>query len=642
MIKQIFFIGFSFLFYGPLLAGEGEYAVSKIPAALLKNTNAIKRMEKISFEIVNTGEAILKKKYAITIMNENGDRQAGFVEYYDKLHEIKNIEGTLYDAGGKELKRLKNRQIIDATGMDDNNLVDDNRRKFHHFFHKVYPYTIEYEVEIKYNGTLFFPLWLPREDENFSVEQSNISIIFPADYVVRYKAFNYKGEPVTTVMEKNRKMITWEAKELPAMEDEYASPNWFDMNIAVLFGPTAFEIEKYKGNMNSWQDFGKFVYSLKEGRDQLPDNIKQIVHQVAGNITDPKEKIAKLYEYMQHNTRYISIQLGIGGWQPFDAKYVASKSYGDCKALSNYMYSILKEAGINSFYTLIKAGRNASEVIPDFPAQQFNHVILCVPLQKDTVWLECTSQTLPSGYLGEFTGNRYALLVDENGGHLVRTPLYGLNENLQLRKIKAVLNTEGTLDVNAATHYAGLQQDNIHGLINNLSKDKVKEYLHEQLDFATYEISKFTYKEEKSSLPAIDEVLDITVSSYATITGKRLFIVPNVMTRNSRKLPADEERKYDMVFTIDYRDVDSVEISLPEGYDPESVPRDISLNTKFGKYSSSVKLSGSKLFYYRSIERYAGRFPAKDYGELVKFYEATYKADRNKVVLVKNEGTKGF
>ena len=83
-----------------------------------------------------------------------------------------------------------------------------------------------------------------------------------------------------------------------------------------------------------------------------------------------------------------------------------------------------------------------------------------------------------------------------------------------------------------------MQQDDIHGLINNLSKDKVKEYLHEQLDFATYDISNFNYKEEKNSLPVINESLDITVSNYATITGKRLFIVPNVMTRSSGKLAA--------------------------------------------------------------------------------------------------------
>ena len=104
----------------------------------------------------------------------------------------------------------------------------------------------------------------------------------------------------------------------------------------------------------------------------------------------------------------------------------------------------------------------------------------------------------------------------------------------------------------------------------------------------------------------------------------------------------DEERKYDLVFNIDYRDVDSVEITLPEGFAPELIPQDVSISSKFGKYYCSVKLTGNKLLYFRKIERYAGRYPAQEYTDLVKFYEATYKADRNKVVLVKQEGTKGF
>jgi Domain of Unknown Function with PDB structure (DUF3857)/Transglutaminase-like superfamily len=618
-----------------LLAGEGDYNVAKIPDALKKNAHVVKRMEKIRFEILSSGEAVLYKKYALTILDANGDDHAGFMEYYDKLHEIKNIEGTLYDANGTELKKLKNKQIIDLTGSDDDNLTDDHRRKYHNFYYKVYPYTVQYEMEIKYNGTLFFPVWMPTEAENYSVEQSSISIASPLDYHVRYKTFNYTGEPVLST-EKDKKVMTWQVSGLPAIEDEYASPSWVEMNTVVLFGPTEFEIQNYKGSMTTWEDFGKFVYSLKQGRDVLPENIKKTVHDLTDHINDPKEKITKLYQFLQKNTRYISIQLGIGGWQPFDAKYVATKAYGDCKALSNYMYSLLKEAGIQSSYTLVKAGRNANKVMADFPSQQFNHVILCVPLQKDTVWLECTSQTLPAGYLGDHTNDRYALLINENGGTLVRTPKYGMKENLQTRHIISTLDEEAKLHVKAFSRYGGLQQDLFHDLIHGLSKEKVKKFLQEELDFATYEINSFNYKETQSSLPAVEETLEIAVSNYATITGKRLFIIPNVMSRTHRKLPAVDERKFDIELKLEYKDLDTVEINLPPGYSPESMPQDVSVSSQFGKYSSSVKLSGNQVVYYRSMEQYSGRFPAKDYPALVKFYETIYKADRNKVVLVKN------
>ena len=86
-----------------------------------------------------------------------------------------------------------------------------------------------------------------------------------------------------------------------------------------------------------------------------------------------------------------------------------------------------------------------------------------------------------------------------------------------------------------------------------------------------------------------------------------------------------------------YRDIDSVEIKIPNGYKPESVPKDISLETKFGKYRSSVKVLDDTIIYYRFMEQYSGRFSAKKFNELVKFYEQVYKSDREKLVLVKSE-----
>ena len=620
-----------------LLAGNGDYAVSRIPAALLHNANAVKRMESMHFEVLNTGEAVLRKKYAITVLNEKGERFASFVEYYDKLHELRNIEGALFDAEGRELKRLKNKQVMDLSGSDDNNLADDNRRKAHQFYYKLYPYTVEYEVDIRYNGTLFFPYWLPREDEYFSVEQSSFSVSAPESYTVRYKAFNYAQEPVTEKGEKGRKILRWETKGLPAIEDEYASPGWHEFNPMVYTGPTDFEMEKYKGQMDTWEAFGRFIYSLKMGRDQLPAHIKEKVKSLTAGISDPVQKVYRLYEYLQQNTRYISIQLGIGGWQPFDANYVATKAYGDCKALSNYMYSLLKEAGIPSHYTLIRAGRGKGNIFAEFPSQQFNHVILCVPMAKDTIWLECTSQTSPPGYLGSFTGDRYALLVTEEGGKLVRTPAYRLKDNLQVRHIKASLAADATLNLQSVTKYTGLQQESYHHLIHDLSKDKVKEVLQEQLDFATYEIGRFHYEETKGALPLVEEQLEINASNYASITGKRLFIVPNIMTRTGRKLAPDSSRLFDIVLGMAYQDIDTVEISIPPGYAPEAMPKDISMDTPFGKFTASTRLQGDKLYYYRNLQHYSGRFPASKYPELVKFYETIYKSDRSKAVLVKNQ-----
>ncbi|MEJ0105671.1 MAG: DUF3857 domain-containing protein [Bacteroidota bacterium] len=299
MNKQIiFFISLGLILTGACYAGDGDYAVSKISARLLKNADAVLRMEDVKFEIVSTKEAIERQHYVITILNENGDKWAEFSEYYDKLREISSVEGYLYDAAGKQLKKMKYKDLQDMSGVDDNNLIDDNRIKRHNFYYKVYPYTIEYDIELRYRNTLFFPMWSPQSGEKISVEQSQMSVICPIDYKFRYKSFLYPGEPATAT-EKNKKIVTWTAKEMPAILKEVYGPAWHELTTVVIYGPTDFQIGDYKGNMASWQDFGRFVYTLKENRDVLPPAVKQKVHDLSDGTPDVKKKIQLLYEYMQ-------------------------------------------------------------------------------------------------------------------------------------------------------------------------------------------------------------------------------------------------------------------------------------------------------------------------------------------------------
>jgi hypothetical protein len=283
---------------------------------------------------------------------------------------------------------------------------------------------------------------------------------------------------------------------------------------------------------------------------------------------------------------------------------------------------------------LVKAG-SGQNIIEDFPSQQFNHVILCVPLQKDTMWLECTSQILPAGYMSDFTANRKALLIADKGGILVSTPRYTIRDNKQVRNISGTIDADGTLNMKVSTDYGGTQQDNLSDMINVLSKDKVQKVLQEELELSTYNVNNFKYTENRNILPELNEELDITVNGYATVSGKRLFIKPNILNRATRKLDVDEQRTVDFLFNQEWSDEDNYEIEIPEGYQLEAMPQDVSLKTKFGTYSCSIKLNGNKILYHRTREQFSGRFPTKDQLELAKFFEGIYNSDRSKIVLVK-------
>ncbi len=586
-------------------------------------------------EIKSPEKAVFKERQVFTILNQNADNIGGYSSWYDKFTSINWIEGKLYDANGKEVKHVKTKDMDDR-GYLSNDLAVDYRYKMHNFYCRVYPYTVDYSEEDEVKGILHFDQWAPLYSPGVSTQHSKYVIIAPANYEVRYKPVNCHFEPIVTTSG-DKKIYTWEISNLPARHTEVAGPSWVDIAPHVLFAPSDFEAQGFKGNMSSWENFGKFINQLRAGRDVLPDDVRRKVHELTDQLTDKRQKVYALYDYLQKNTRYISIQLGIGGWQPFPADYVATKRYGDCKALSNFMVALLKEAGIKADYVVIYGGEEEPELVDDFPSLQGNHIVTCVPMGKDSIWLECTNQSMSPDYMGTFTGDRKAILIDDDGGHIVRTPTYSAKDNTRSRVVEATIAEDGTLDANVNTRYSGCQYMGPFWVVHNYSPDEKQKYLNELFNLPTYSVDKSDYKEQKGTIPFIDEYLHVMSPSYASVSGKRLFLNPDLFDRSSRRLPADSVRHYDFVDKQAFTDVDSVTLKIPAGYQPEAVPADIAIDSKFGKYTASVKVMADRIVYYRRYEESMARFPPADYQELVKFYERLYKADHSRVVLVKSQ-----
>ena len=56
-----------------------------------------------------------------------------------------------------------------------------------------------------------------------------------------------------------------------------------------------------------------------------------------------------LARFVQHDIRYVAIELGIGGFQPHPAAEVFAHHYGDCKDKATLLSSMLRQIGIESF-----------------------------------------------------------------------------------------------------------------------------------------------------------------------------------------------------------------------------------------------------------------------------------------------------
>lgn len=613
---------------------DAQWDAAKIPADLKEKAHAVMRMKETIFNVKNMGEATQTVHYVVTILDEQGQDYANAPVFYDKFDKINDIEGALYDAKGEKVKRLKKDDIKDYSAISGFSLFEDHRYKLCEFKYANYPFTVEFKYEITTKNMMMYPSWFPHSDvEDLAIEQDFFKVTMPAGLDMRYKEMNGIGKPNITDVNGGKSYL-WMVQNVKVGEKEPYSPKWAKRGPGVLTAPTWFEVQGYRGDMRTWKDLGDFDNILGENRDILPENVKQEVIELTKNITDPSLKIKKVYEYLQSKTRYISIQLGIGGWQPFEAKYVAEKGYGDCKALSNYGKALLKAIGIESHYTSVRAGDDAPEILADFPAMnQFNHVILCVPMKADTIWLECTSQNNPFGYMGDFTGNRQALLATPQGGKLVNTPRYMSADNWQTKRVDVNLAEDGNATAEAKETYSGILQDDYASAMEVGVEDQ-KKFLYKHINIPSFELNQHTITQEKLKIPKSRVKLSLTVRKCAAKSGTRMFLSPNLMSAVSYIPPISEKTRESEVELINaYTEIDTVVYTLPKNLSIEAQPSPMKIETKFGTYQSESQIKDGKLIYIRKFVRNKGKFPSTVYPELVDFYKKISKFDKSQVVL---------
>ncbi|HLF14055.1 MAG TPA: DUF3857 domain-containing protein [Bacteroidota bacterium] len=612
---------------------ESVYLASAIPKELTVDAHAVIRHEEFSLEVFSVKRAEFRVRRIVTVLKPEG---RGFTELflpYDRFQSIAEMEGVLYDGEGKKLRRLEESDIEDYPATSEYSLYDDNRVKTAAMYHGAVPYTVDYSYTLRYDGYLGWPAWYPHE-EHASVERSVFTVTLPEGMNLRFWTKGI-GEPQAS-SDGDRRAYTWEARSMLPFEEEPLSSPEADRPVRVVIAPGKFDIDGHPGDLTSWKAFGQWFGELAGGKQELPAEALGEVAGLLKGAADRRDTVRVLYEYLQSHTRYVSIQLGIGGWQPFDARYVHQRRYGDCKALANYMKALLESAGVSSRFALISSGRLALNELRDFPSQQFNHVVLCVPLGPDSIWLECTSQESPFDHLGSDNENRFALLIQPDGGYPVPTPVSEAGENTQVRNTKVTLDRSGNAVASVTTSYSGNQQDYVRGALLNATPAERDQWLRENVDLPAFSLRSADYSGIRPRVSEVALRFDIEIPRYASAPGKRLVFSPNLMERRSYVPKSLEKRKSPIRFSYRYADVDTVRFSYPPGYVVEAYAKPVELRTDFGHYRSEVTApDDSTLLFTRRMELSALELPPERYDEYRGFVDKIVLADKAVASIVK-------
>lgn len=608
---------------------ENVYDATTLSDSLKKNAHCVKREELINFEVKDIDLATLSVHQVYTVLDGEGADILYFTKGSDEFTKLEDAEIKVFDANGKEVNRYKMKEMKSiATG---DGLVVDGKVYYFQVAAPSYPVTVEYNYKVKFKGTLNYPDYQIQAPEQ-SVEHSKYVVSLPLNLDFKYKEQHIALLPVVLNSSKS-KSYTWEVKNLSAIPYEEGCADYRSSYPAILLSPQKFSMDGNEGDLSSWKNFGEWYATLSKGSINLTDPTKSLLKEMVKDARNDKQKIQILYHYLQENCRYVSIQLGIGGFKPFDAAFVDSKKYGDCKALTNYMEAMLDAVGITSYPALVNAEYNQQPVNPSFPHNSFSHVILCVPGNKDTTWLECTSKATEAGILGSFTENRNALLITPQGGKLVPTPKSNPAENSFHLTTKVILNEDASGESESVMESKGEYKEEIIEYVLNEKKDDQKEYLVKRLGFSQPDQFTLTSDREENSAKTTFKLSMEKVPEFSA--GSKMFLNPRIYKIWSGVLPKDEKRIHSFYFPFPFIKTDTTVYQLPENYTVENLPGSKDQKFDYGSFTTkySYDEKANTITSIAFLELNQNVIPAEKFLETRKFFGGVIKEYTEKIVI---------
>nr|WP_315233785.1 DUF3857 domain-containing protein [uncultured Flavobacterium sp.] len=629
------YVSFLFLFFTSFIfAQKIEYNSLNISDSLKENANAVVRLNQIDIVIASQRSMTIKTKRVVTVFNELGLKAVKGAENFDRRRTVKEIEAVVFDSFGNEIKKIKRKDFKDQSAVDGGTLFSEGRFIYMDYTPTQYPFTIVYESEVETSNTAFIPTWLLLSDYNVSIEKSNLNVLFSAALGFRKKEFNFSNFKIKTVTA-TATQLQYEALNVVAQKYEDYTPT-AKLFPRVMMGLENFNLEGVDGSAKNWKEYGKwFSENILLGTTNLSHEAKTKIKALVGSETDPIKKAKIVYKFVQEKSRYVSVQVGIGGFKPMLASDVDRLGYGDCKALSNYTRALLEVVGVPSYYTELYGDRDVKNIEADFFSIQGNHVILCIPNSSESIFLECTSQDDPFGFQANFTDDRDVVVMKPDGGEIIHTKKYHDRDNSQISTGRYSIDESGNLSGTIKIVSAGSQY-NAKAVTEKLQlSEKDLHYKQYWSNINNLKVAKITVENDKEKIQFIENI-NLSAANYGSISGGKMILAINAYNQYSGNVKRIRNRKNPFEIPRGYLDADEIVIVLPSDFQIDFLPSNFELQTKFGEYRTEIiKKDTNDLVYKRTIFIKKGIYTKTEYDEYRLFMEQISKNDNAKIILTK-------
>lgn len=612
-IRNYLFIRYPFLFV---------LSIVSFTTASGQNTFKSEIIESVSHFQVRDHKLIRTDSVMLQVNQRLGDGDANFGFPYSKGDKVEVLYAQLEDTTGTIIRKLKKNEIKDQSYISDISLYEDDFIKLFEMKHSTYPYRVSYAVRTTYQKFLqIYSLDLIYQRK--PVRDATVIVETPGDRLIKYKQRNIDNPTVETF--KNQTYHIWKYSYTPIKGwDVNTDYNQTDAPQLMIL-PLAFEYGK-RGSWESWESFGDWIYRLNSGRDILSQSEIAKINALLTGITSDREKVKAIYRYLQQNIRYINVKINVGGFQTYPAQYVADHRYGDCKALTNYMLSALKQIGITSYYTLVYADEEIVDIDPGFASQEFNHVILTVPLAGDTLFLECTGKSLPFGYIHSEIQGRTALLVKERDSRLISIPA------MQAEEVRCTRNfTIQGNQLKLESTQRGEPFELFASLLINANRNTQDRYVRQTiLPSGNYRLSDYKIDRADNDSALVRITASLQIENIAKRYGNNMIFtsfpiqLPNYETPDKRTFGLQLSYPVYQTDTIVYQDIIGEIAKCPDPVD---------IDTPFGSYHQHFEAGDGSLTVRKTLLIRSGRYTPDEYEAFYNFITKVKRSEEKNIYI---------
>jgi uncharacterized protein DUF3857/transglutaminase superfamily protein len=308
-----------------------------------EKTDAVQLYSETNVSVQSEDKVRRTVRVAYKILRPTGRHFGEVVVEFNSLQEkVSNLRGWCIPAQGKDFE-VKEKEGIEASlpKIEGSELVTDVKAKILNIPAADPGNMVGYQYDVEEHPLVLQDSWEFQRD--VPVRESRYTLQLPSGWAQKTQWLNYPEVKAT----ESGSQLQWVVSDLKAIRPEEDMPP-----IQALAGlmVVSYFPQGYAGNRSftNWQQMSSWYVNLTNGRTDASPEIKQKVAALTASARTQLAKMRAIAQFVQHDVRYVAIELGIGGWQPHYAADVFTHRYGDCKDKATLMRSMLREIGIDS------------------------------------------------------------------------------------------------------------------------------------------------------------------------------------------------------------------------------------------------------------------------------------------------------